>query len=106
MWSCGVVVITSALHAEGPQFDPGRDHRLLFNKFASFEMIRTICLLSKKSLTHAYIFGKMILILNCKCLCQISCCKSDTPLHMGQSNRITAVGAVTQYMIAITIVTL
>ena len=23
--SCGVVVITSALHAEGPQFDPGRD---------------------------------------------------------------------------------
>ena len=25
-WSCGVVVITSALHAEGPQFDPGRDH--------------------------------------------------------------------------------
>ena len=24
-WSCGVVVITSALHAEGPQFDPGRD---------------------------------------------------------------------------------
>ena len=29
MWSCGVVVITSALHAEGPQFDPGRDHVLL-----------------------------------------------------------------------------
>ena len=27
-WSCGVVVITSALHAEGPQFDPGRDHRI------------------------------------------------------------------------------
>ena len=26
-WSCGVVVITSALHAEGPQFDPGRDQR-------------------------------------------------------------------------------
>ena len=25
VWSCGVVVITSALHAEGPQFDPGRD---------------------------------------------------------------------------------
>ena len=25
-WSCGVVVITSALHAEGPQFDPGWDH--------------------------------------------------------------------------------
>ena len=28
--SCGVVVITSALHAEGPQFDPGRDHTILF----------------------------------------------------------------------------
>ena len=27
-WSCGVVVITSALHAEGPQFDPGRDQYL------------------------------------------------------------------------------
>ena len=25
-WSRGVVVITSALHAEGLQFDPGRDH--------------------------------------------------------------------------------
>ena len=24
-WSCSVVVITSALHAEGPQFEPGRD---------------------------------------------------------------------------------
>ena len=24
-WSCGVVVITSALHADGPRFDPGRD---------------------------------------------------------------------------------
>ena len=31
MWSCGVVVITSALHAEGPQFNPGRDHRFLEN---------------------------------------------------------------------------
>ena len=29
-WSCGVVVITSALHAEGPQFDPGRDQMLFF----------------------------------------------------------------------------
>ena len=28
-WSCGVVVITSALHAEGPQFDPGRDQNFL-----------------------------------------------------------------------------
>ena len=27
-WSCGVVVITSALHAEGPQFDPGRDQKI------------------------------------------------------------------------------
>ena len=33
-WSCGVVVITSALHAEGPQFDPGRDHiSFLKNEF-------------------------------------------------------------------------
>ena len=29
-WSCGVVVITSALHAEGPQFDPARDHSFYF----------------------------------------------------------------------------
>ena len=29
-WSCGVVVITSALHAEGPQFDPGRDQKMFF----------------------------------------------------------------------------
>ena len=28
-WSVGVVVITSALHAEGRQFDPGTDHVLL-----------------------------------------------------------------------------
>ena len=28
-WSCGVVVITSSLHAEGPQFDPGRDTSFL-----------------------------------------------------------------------------
>ena len=28
-WSVGVVVITSALHAEGRQFDPGTDHCLL-----------------------------------------------------------------------------
>ena len=32
-WSCGVVVITSALHAEGPQFDPGRDQMIFFLKF-------------------------------------------------------------------------
>ena len=30
-WSCGVVVITSSLHAEGPQFDPGRDTSFLHN---------------------------------------------------------------------------
>ena len=29
-WSCGVVVITSALHAEGPQFDPGRDQMMFY----------------------------------------------------------------------------
>ena len=28
-WSVGVVVITSALHAEGRQFDPGTDQSLL-----------------------------------------------------------------------------
>ena len=32
-WSCGVVVITSALHAEGPQFDPGRDQIFLSRPF-------------------------------------------------------------------------
>ena len=39
-WSCGVVVITSALHAEGPQFDPGRDQQLfchhILSNFHSF----------------------------------------------------------------------
>ena len=30
-WSCGVEVITSALHAEGPQFDPGRDQLVLYH---------------------------------------------------------------------------
>lgn len=29
-WSCGVVVITSALHAEGPRFDPEQDHLFPF----------------------------------------------------------------------------
>ena len=28
-WAVSVVVITSALHAEGRQFDPGTDHILL-----------------------------------------------------------------------------
>ena len=32
-WSCGVVVITSALHAEGPQFDPGRDQLYVLTTF-------------------------------------------------------------------------
>ena len=36
-WSCGVVVITSALHAEGPQFDPGRDHKI-FHFFLKFSL--------------------------------------------------------------------
>ena len=35
-WSCGVVVITSALHAEGPQFDPGRDQRFFVLKKFGF----------------------------------------------------------------------
>ena len=30
MCSCGVVVITSALHAEGPRFDPGRDQLFFY----------------------------------------------------------------------------
>ena len=32
-WSVGVVVITSALHAEGRQFDPGTDHDLFSPTF-------------------------------------------------------------------------
>ena len=32
-WSLSVVVITSALHAEGRQFEPGRDHSLLAKHF-------------------------------------------------------------------------
>ena len=35
-WSCGVVVITSALHAEGPQFDPGRDQRFFVREHLGF----------------------------------------------------------------------
>lgn len=34
-WSCGVVVITSALHAEGPRFDPEQDHVSFFFLFFS-----------------------------------------------------------------------
>ena len=34
-WSCGVVVITSALHAEGPQFEPGRDQYQIFSLMES-----------------------------------------------------------------------
>ena len=30
-WSVSVVVITSALHAEGRQFEPGTDHLYFFN---------------------------------------------------------------------------
>ena len=29
-WSCGVVVITSASHAEGREFDPHQDLKFLF----------------------------------------------------------------------------
>ena len=30
-WSVSVVVITSALHAEGRQFEPGTDHLFVFD---------------------------------------------------------------------------
>ena len=46
-WSCGVVVITSALHAEGPQFDPGRDHRF-FWKIVSVERSVNTFILSRR----------------------------------------------------------
>ena len=40
-WSLSVVVITSALHAEGRQFEPGRDHSLLLKHFhVSLEYVR------------------------------------------------------------------
>lgn len=36
-WFCGVVVITSALHAEGPRFDPGQNQATFFpNKFNNY----------------------------------------------------------------------
>ena len=40
IWSRSVVVITSALHAEGLRFDPGRDHGGFFLKliFKNFTM--------------------------------------------------------------------
>ena len=47
-WSCGVVVITSALHAEGPQFDPGRDQKI----FSTFLQI----LRSLKSCQQLWLF--------------------------------------------------
>ena len=37
--SCSVVVITSALHAEGPRFEPGRDQNFFY--FAIFFHIYT-----------------------------------------------------------------
>ena len=40
--SCGVVVITSALHAEGPQFDPGRDQKY-FNEYVIVLVIIEHC---------------------------------------------------------------
>ena len=38
MWSCSVVVITSASHAEGPQFEPGQCHSVftILNNVKSF----------------------------------------------------------------------
>ena len=46
-WSCGVVVITSALHAEGPQFDPGRDqifsHDLSFCPYGDLSILFRRC---------------------------------------------------------------
>ena len=35
--SCGVVVITSALHAEGPQFDPGRDQAIFLPLLVKYD---------------------------------------------------------------------
>ena len=37
VWLCGVVVITSALHAEGPRFDPGQNHH-----FCSYIFLRRL----------------------------------------------------------------
>ena len=37
-WFCGVVVITSALHAEGLRFDPGRNLPF-FQSFFQFHLL-------------------------------------------------------------------
>ena len=65
MWSHGVVVITSALHAEGPRFDPGWDHSELFPCTDSkYSMLITylfdIALLSKPSWKGQKIFATCV----------------------------------------------
>ena len=58
-WSCGVVVITSALHAEGPQFDPGRDQSN-FN-FVFEQQATIINILSSGVLLSARSTGGLVL---------------------------------------------
>ena len=59
-WSCGVVVITSALHAEGPRFDPGRD-QLAYIFFHQSPKVALALLL------HDYTFYKLVSLLTLKC---------------------------------------
>ena len=60
MWSCGVVVITSALHAEGHEFDPHQDLNLW--------MCGSNLIFSRNHVRHIYpgskeIFNDMSLVL-------------------------------------------
>jgi hypothetical protein len=62
MWFRSVVVITSALHAEGRQFDPGRN-QLVFNIFLKFFFIldhtihnNQLIVYSKITLEFIYIY--------------------------------------------------
>ena len=43
IWFRSVVVITSALHAEGRQFDPGRNHFFHFSFFFFFTGMQELC---------------------------------------------------------------
>ena len=43
IWFRSVVVITSALHAEGRQFDPGRNHSSHFSFFFFFTGMQELC---------------------------------------------------------------
>ena len=67
--SCGVVVITSALHAEGPQFDPGRDQAtlLIFKTWNVWNVhcYQLACVNRKLGISLCIVRQCLLLTLNC-----------------------------------------